>query len=112
MPGENADISALKDVIVGGFWGWNGSSYEVVETPETGKAVWVYAPKAVQTVVTADKSDAEITLQPGWSLVGPKENISVPEAAHTVYGWNDTYQNIAAEDGILIQGIGYWIFSL
>ncbi len=112
MPGENADISALKDVTVGGIWAWNGSAYETTETPAACQGIWIYAPKTVQAIVTAEKSDVDISLQSGWNLVGPKENINVPEAAHAVYGWNDIYQNIAAEDGVLIQGIGYWIFTL
>ncbi len=112
IPGDNADTTALEKVIVGDMWAWNGAAYETAETPAACQGIWVYAPKAVQTIVTTAKSDAEITLQSGWNLVGPKENIEVPEAAHTVYGWKETYQNIATEDGILIQGIGYWIFSL
>ncbi len=112
MPGENADISALKDVIVGGFWGWDGTAYEMVEVPSVGNAVWVYALANVEVVVSADKVETELNLNPGWNMVGPTENIAIPEAAHTVYGWNETYQNIATESGILLQGIGYWIFSI
>ncbi len=112
MIGDNADISALKGVTEGDIWTWDGTAYEKVAAPKACQGLWVYASKPVQAVVTADKSDADISLQSGWSLVGPTENMEIPEEAHTVYGWNDIYQNIAAEDGILIQGIGYWIFSL
>ncbi len=112
LPGDNADITALKDVTVGDFWTWNSTAYEKAVAPATCQGIWVYAPKVVQTIVTAEKSDAEIILQSGWNLVGPKENISVPKAAYTVYSWNETYQNIATEDGVLLQGVGYWIFSL
>ncbi len=111
MPGENADISELKDVTVGGIWAWNGAAYETTETPAACQGIWIYAPKTVQAIVTAEKSDVELSLQPGWNLVGPKENITVPEAALTVYGWNETYEQIL-NDGIMVQGIGYWIFTL
>ncbi len=111
LPGDNAGTTALKALTVGGFWGWNGTAYETTSTPAACQGIWVYAPKAVQTIVTAEKSDAEISLQPGWNLVGPKENTQVPEAAHTVYGWNETYEELL-KGGTMIQGIGYWIFSL
>ncbi len=112
MPGENADISALKDVTAGGIWAWNGAAYETTETPAACQGIWIYAPKTVQTIVTAEKSDVDISLQSGWNLVGPKENITVPETAHTVYSWNETYQEIADDNAVLIRGIGYWIFTL
>ncbi len=111
LPGDNADTTALEAVTVGDFWAWNGSAYEAIAAPAACQGLWVYAPKAVQTVVTAEKSEADITLERGWNLVGPKENIEVPAAAHTVYGWNQTYEQIL-EDGIMIQGVGYWVFSL
>ncbi len=111
MPGENADITDLKDVTIGNFWIWNGTAYEKTTAPQACEGVWVYAPRTAQTVVTANKSDAEITLLPGWNLVGPKENIEVPEAAHTVFAWNKTYEQIL-EGGTMLQGVGYWVFSL
>ncbi len=110
MPGDNADVANLKDV-VGDFWAWNGIAYEATDAPKACQGIWVYAPKAVQTVVTTEKSDAEIELNSGWNLMGPKENIKVPDTAHTVYGWNETYQELL-EGGTMIQGIGYWVFSL
>ncbi len=112
MPGDNADTSELEAATTGNFWAWNGIAYETVEVPVACQGIWVYAPKAVQTIVSYEKCNAEIILESGWNLVGPKENIKVPEVAHTVYSWNDTYQNIATEDALLIQGVGYWIFSL
>ncbi len=111
MPGDNADTDALKDVTVGGMWAWNGIAYETTEAPAACQGVWVYSPKTVQVVVAAEKSDAEISLQPGWNLVGPKENIKVPEAAHAVYSWNETYEELL-QGGTMIQGVGYWVFSL
>ncbi len=108
MPGANTDISEITGV----FWGWNGDAYEIVKTPETGQAIWIYSPSTVQAIVTAEKIPAELDLAPGWNMVGPTENMKIPTEAHTVYGWNETYQRIVNEDAILIQGIGYWIFSL
>ncbi len=112
MPGDNAETTDLQKATAGDFWAWNGSAYETTENPAACQGIWVYAPKTVQAIVTAEKSDVDISLQSGWNLVGPKENITVPETAHTVYSWNETYQEIADENAVLIQGIGYWIFTL
>ncbi len=112
MPGANADLSSLTGVIAGDLWGWNGTSYELVTVPTVGNAIWVYAPEAVQTTIKAEKVDFTLTLETGWNMVGPTENIVVPNKAYTIYSWNDIYQQISVEDGVLLQGVGYWIFSL
>ncbi len=111
LPGDNADLEDLKDVIVGEIWGWNGRSYEIEHHPTACQGVWVYAPTAKQVVVTCEKSEAEITLQTGWNLVGPKENIVVPESAEVVYSWNSIYQKILKDSETLVRGVGYWILK-
>ncbi len=112
MPGDHADLTALKGVTSGDLWSWSGISYEAIETPEVCQGIWVYATKKVSVTIEAEKSKAEITLKPHWNLVGPTKNVLIPEEAIAVYGWNETYEMLASDHGVLIQGIGYWIFSL
>ncbi len=107
MPGDKADVAAFESPL----WGWNGSAYEFVEAPAVGNAVWVHSDVERQVVVSAQRAKAELSLQPGWNMVGPTENVKVPAEAEAVFGWSETYQNIATEDGVLLQGVGYWIFS-
>ena len=62
-------------------------------------------------IITADKnSDANVEFETGWNLVGYPVNTKVPEEATAVYSWNEMYQSISDLNGILIQGIGYWVF--
>ncbi len=112
MPGANADISALENATVGRIWSWNGVAYESVEIPTAGNAVWVYAPATAQVIISAEKVATELSLNPGWNMVGPTVNTEIPADAHSVYSWNDTYQKVVDEDNVLLQGVGYWIFSL
>ncbi len=107
-PGENADLSKVGSE----FWTWNGDAYERVDTPAVGQAFWCYMTEAKEVNVTAEKVNVNLTLTQGWNLVGPTENIKAPEEALSVYSWNDLYESVSNENGILIQGIGYWIFSL
>ncbi len=109
---DDADLETLKDETVGVLWGWNGSGYEVVETASATEAVWVYSPIAKQVHVSGTKSDAKISLNLGWNMVGPVENDYIPAKADTVYAWSEIYDEIAGEDKVLMGGKGYWIFSL
>lgn len=108
MPGENADTSNFVSVL----WEWNGVSYEIVEAPTVGKAVWVYSGQVDQIEVVADRVEAELSLETGWNMVGSTENISVPIEATAAYGWKGKYIDITESDVGLLQGVGYWIFTL
>ena len=107
--GDNADLSKLKAATVGAIWAWNGSSYEKVSSTTATQALWVNAPFETQVDVTSDISDAEITLNPGWNLVGPVADSYVPEDAISVFGY---VKNYVEETGVLARGVGYWIFAL
>ena len=109
---DDADLDALKDETVGVVWGWNGTSYEVVDSAKATDAVWVYSPKAKTVRVVGTKSSAVIKLKIGWSMVGPVVTSDVPEAADTVYSWDSVYDIIVEKQNALEQGKGYWIFSL
>ncbi len=66
---------------------------------------------ATEVTVSGTKSDAEMTISTGWNLVGPVENSSAPAEATIIYNWNEIYESIATDQGVLLQGVGYWIFS-
>ncbi len=105
--GENAETEALGSEL----WGWNGVAYELVQHSKSGQAVWIYSKIEKQVTVEADKSESKLNLEQGWNMVGVEENMAVPAGALVIYSWNELYQNIA-KDGLLLQGVGYWIFSL
>ncbi len=107
--GDNADFSDVETL-----WGWNGSGYEVVSNPEATRAVWVYSEsdKDKELVVKSEKSDVVIALNTGWNMVGPTKNCEAPESAQSIYTWTTKYNEVLSETNILIEGVGYWIFSL
>lgn len=107
---DNADLSTLKDKTSGMIWGWNGSSYQLVNSVKATEAAWIYSPKAQSLSVKGIKSNASITLNPGWNMVGPTVTIPVPDGADTVYSWSSVYDIITDHYSVLEQGKGYWIF--
>ncbi len=110
---DNADLTELENVASGAIWAWNEESYTSVESAEATNAVWVYMNSAKQVKIIGEKSDATINLSSGWNLVGPVENIHIPEKVLSTYSWNsisEMYQNIT-KDSILQEGVGYWLFS-
>ena len=110
---DDADLETLKDETVGVLWGWNGTGYEVVDTASATDAVWVYSPLAKQVYVSGTKSSTEISLTSGWNMVGPVTETQIPADADSVFSWGEKiYKTIADEQGVLIGGKGYWIFSL
>lgn len=112
MPGKNADIAELKGKTSGIFWGWNGSAYEILSDPLAGEAVWVFSETNENTIIEAEKMAFDLNLRTGWNMVGPTENIPIPENAHTVYGWNGDYIELSSDNDVLLQGVGYWVFAL
>lgn len=112
MPGANADISELIDVTTGAFWGWDGSTYFPVDNPEAGQGIWVFSEKSQNVLITAEESEVNLEINPGWNLTGPVENCEVPECADAVFTWNSDYENVLENDNILLRGVGYWIFSV
>ncbi len=107
--GDSADWSTLGDT----FWSWESDAYQLIDSPKTGQAFWCYSPEKREVVVTVERViEKPITLKQGWNMVGPTVNTAVPENALTIYSWNGIYQQVAQKDQVLLQGIGYWIFSL
>ncbi len=52
-----------------------------------------------------------MTVETGWNLIGPVSNELAPSEATLIYNWNEVYESIAVDQGVLLQGVGYWIFS-
>ena len=112
ITGEHADISKLQTVAIGPLWVWNGSNYEHLTIPIATQGIWIDSSVKKTVHVTAEKSDAKVSLVSGWNMVGPTNNESIPESAMSVFTYDDTYNAISKEDNLLIRGVGYWIFSL
>ncbi len=110
VPGYNTNLSPLNSATTGDFWIWNGEAYEVATQPEITQGFWVYADDNKTVRLSAEKSTKEISLQTGWNLVGPTKNCYAPEEASIVYAWNEIYEQIL-DSNILVQGVGYWMFS-
>jgi len=111
ITGDNADLSELQAVANGPFWGWNGVNYEYVATPKATQSIWINSTVAKRVDVSSEKSDAKIKLAPGWNLVGPIQNTPIPDGVISVFSYDEKYIQVYLETGVLIKGVGYWIFS-
>ncbi len=108
---ENSDFSKINKMTTGDFWTWNGEAYELTSAPEVTEGVWVYSHTSGQTTISGKKSTKGLKISTGWNLVGPTVNTLIPEQATTVYTWNEVYEDVLTKQNVLIQGVGYWIFS-
>ncbi len=106
ITGDNAQIKTMNPM-----WVWVDNHYELTTEVAVCQAVWVYSEEPQTIVVESEKSTTEMSLSTGWNMVGPKENCKIPAAAISVYSWNQVYQEVL-KDGVLIEGVGYWIFKL
>ena len=106
VPGDHADLAALKAATIGTFWGWDGSRYVETDAQTAYAGVWVYSDKSQVVAVSAVKADAQFTLQPGWTLAGPANTVEVPEGV-SVFEWNGSYKPTVSLDN----GKGYWFFT-
>ncbi len=116
LPLEGADIDPLRKKAAGFFWGWDGEKYYTVDTPNSKQGFWVYNSGPLSKVDVTGKTLAEnqIPLNSGWSLIGPCANGVMRDNQHVnaIFTWNDIYEQILNENNALVQGAGYWIFSL
>lgn len=105
VPGDNADLSAVEAAALGSMWGWDGIQYVETDGQTAYEGIWVYADKEQVVTATATKSDADLTLQSGWTLAGPANTVTVPDNV-MVFEWNGYYTPTASLDN----GKGYWFF--
>ncbi len=61
-PGDNANLSELYQHIDKLCWGWNGKSYQLIDTPKVNEGFWVYATTTAKAIITADSTESDINL--------------------------------------------------
>ncbi len=108
--GDNADLSEVEAATVGTLWAWDGSKYVATDAQDAFTGVWVYATEAASATATARKAGSTLTLQPGWSLAGPANNVSRPEGVNA-FSWTTKYNEVLDTYDALIKGQGYWFFA-
>lgn len=108
--GEEADLSAVEAVTVGTLWAWDGDKYVEVDAPKAFTGIWAYATEQVNVSSSATKAENVMTLQPGWTLAGPANNVDLPEDV-SAFSWSERYNAIVDRYNALIKGQGYWMFT-
>ena len=109
--GDKANLSGLRKLTRGPLWHWDDDRYVRVKgIPKAGCGLWAYAEAEQIVTVTARRSAAKVMLNTGWNLMGPLNNINVPEKVDAVYSWNTVYENVLEKYNTLHQGVGYWFF--
>lgn len=113
LPLVAADLSELHQIKSGALWRWNGHFYEKTSEPQPLEGFWVYSHDVTELEIKGKRlTEPTVTLQPGWNLFGPSQNMVAPfNEAQAIYGWSDTYESILNDSQILIQGQGYWFYS-
>lgn len=107
--GDNADLSEVEAATVGTMWAWDGSKYVASDAQDAFTGVWVYATEAASVSATAIKAGSTLTLQPGWSLAGPANNVNRSEDV-VVFSWTSKYNEVLDTYNALMKGQAYWFF--
>lgn len=105
----NADLSELLAVTEGEPMIWNGEQYEVANVVAPGQGFFVYTTQDTVVTITGQATTQPLMLQSGWNLAGVTENTEIPANVEAVYVQDKSYQNVL-DQGILIEGVGYWIY--
>jgi hypothetical protein len=111
--GEFAD-GTRGGLFSGEVWAWDGASgtYTAVSEVHALTGYWVHSTEASVIVVRGmPPVSTELSLSPGWNLVGPPGEVALPAAPSIVspiWFWNGTRYESA---GHLYPGWGYWLFS-
>lgn len=108
--GSDSDFTDLKACTGSVMWGWDGSKYVVVDEPEANQGLWVYSTTSHNIRVQAVKASATLTIKPGWSLIGPSNNVNMPDHASAVFSYNAAYNAVLDDHNLLYKGVGYWVF--
>lgn len=108
--GWNLVSSPVEDDKMNQVWCWNGSTYYIGNAKPL-EGFWLYAEQA-KKIDFVGKVTTKTTkpLATGWNLLGPSENIKVPNLL--IYSYDNIYQQMLNDYDLLLQGHGYWIFSL
>ena len=106
--GDHADLSALKKQ--GTIWTWDGANYQQAEQVEAYQGIWIKSDFSTNVIISSQKTNTDASLKIGWNLIGPSTNVMAPEGK-TIYSWGEDNNYILNTHNILLQGVGYWIFS-
>lgn len=109
MPFEHANLAPLLNHTLSEPMVWNGDTYQFTDKLTVGQGFFIYSMDTAEVVIEGERSMAELDLKSGWNLSGVTENREIPENVKAVYTHDSTYQDVL-ETGILIEGIGYWIY--
>ena len=107
--GTDSDLSEVEAKTTGTMWSWDGAKYVKANHSKAFSGIWVYAPKAANVKATAIKAGSTLSLQPGWTLAGPTNNVNRPEDVIT-FAWASEYAEILETHEALIKGQAYWFF--
>lgn len=108
--GSDSNFTELKARTGGVMWSWDGSKYVVVDKPSANQGLWVYSPTSHSIRVQAVKASATLPIKPGWSLIGPSNNVNMPDNVEAVFSYNSTYNSVLNDYSLLYKGVGYWVF--
>ncbi len=93
-------------------WAWNGENYYISNDIPAKNGFWVYSDSNKTVFVDGNTcSDSDISLSTGWNLVGPVDNMKIPDST-IIYTWDSIYRDLLEEGNYMIKGRGYWIFSI
>ena len=114
MPEVPVSASVLSDV---GFYQlvtWSGSGYVSATSFEEGRGYWLLVLQATNLTVTGTPlSEVNLTLSPGWSMVGgPYSAVQASEVFSSFYQlvtWSGTGYTMSSE---FVPGMGYWVLVL
>lgn len=109
VPYENADLSALG----GQLWGWKEDHYILMDTPVAKQGLWYFSSSKQNLSVSGYRSeDKTVSVNSGWSLVGPVDtDMKIPDGV-TAFEWKDSsYVEKEPSLDALELGSGYFIFS-
>lgn len=102
-----ADLTEWPETVT--TWGWYDQEYVSTTTTQAGQGIWVWS-EIDQTLDLHVKAAEAAPVVNGWNLIGPIENEEIPTEFSDIYTWNGQY-NAFAEDGLWLQGIGYWAYQ-
>ena len=109
---ENASAAAvLSEVEYYALFSWTGTNYEAVNTFEPGVGYWLFVAEDINIPVTgASIETIDLTLSPGWNMIGgPNDAINV-EGLSSEYYYICTWDGSGYIEASLVEPCkGYWI---
>ncbi|HWG91962.1 MAG TPA: putative metal-binding motif-containing protein [Candidatus Thermoplasmatota archaeon] len=113
---HNASVGSVFGDAVDAVYTWDGVSYVPVDTVQPGVGYWVHLTRCCSTMVSVLGTPVDgfdLTLSPGWNLVGSPRGCHSLESApysvsRTAFRWE--WSGYLAQT-YLCGGSGYWVYS-